>query len=84
MDLCSNSRPTPADLDAAARAAKQQKFGSAEHNINPLSEAGVLQRILSYVGPGHWLLISLVSKAWRESYLQVPEQQITGYDLQHM
>jgi hypothetical protein len=35
------------DLEAAARAVRQQKLASADdHSINPLSEAGVLQRVL--------------------------------------
>jgi hypothetical protein len=62
-------------------AVKQQKVACAGHNSNPLSEAGVLQRVLGYVGPGCWLIVSLVSKDWRESYLQVPEQQIIGHCL---
>jgi hypothetical protein len=53
-----------------------QKVDSADHSMNPLREAGVLQRVLGYWGPGHRLLMSLVSKDWRESYLQVPEQQL--------
>jgi hypothetical protein len=59
---------------------KQQKLTSVGHSINPLSEAGVLQRILGYVGPDYWLLMSLVSPGWRESYLQVPELQMIGHD----
>jgi hypothetical protein len=44
----------------------------------------VLQRVLGFVGPGCWLLMSLVSKDWRRMYLLVPEQQIqvAGYDLE--
>eukprot|EP00953_Heterococcus_sp_UTEX-ZZ885_P018319 10228-Heterococcus_DN1.PRE.6 len=76
MHPCSNLCSPPADLDAAGRIAKQQKLASADISSNPLSEAGVLQRALGYVGPGCWLLMSLVSKAWRESYLHVLQQQI--------
>jgi hypothetical protein len=78
--LCSAPCPLPADLVAAGRTAEQQMLASTDHSINPLSEGGVLQRVLGYVGPGHWLMVSLVSKTWRESYLQVPEQQITGFN----
>jgi hypothetical protein len=67
------------DKPGAAQTAKQQKSASAEHGINPLSETGVLQRVLDYVGPGQWLLMSLVSKDWLESYSQVPEQQLNGH-----
>jgi hypothetical protein len=80
MTSCSEPELLTADLEAAGRASKQQKLDSADHNSNPLSEAGVLQRALGYVGPGHWLLISLVSKSWRESYLHVPEQHIIEHD----
>jgi hypothetical protein len=73
------SRSTRAPFDAAGRPAKQQKVSCAR--IDPLSEAGVLQRILGYVGPGYWLLMSLVSKEWRESYLPVAEQQIVLVDV---
>jgi hypothetical protein len=76
MAPCAKPYPVPADEDAAGRIAKQQKSASVEHGINPLSETGVLQRVLDYVGPGCWLLMSLVSKAWRESYLHVLQQQI--------
>jgi hypothetical protein len=80
MATCSKPDLTIADLKAAGRAAKQQKLTSAEHSIDPLSEAGVLQRVLGYVGPGHFLLMALISKEWRESYLQVPEQHIIEHD----
>jgi hypothetical protein len=53
MAPCSQPHHSPEDLDAAGQTAKQQKLASAYHSINPLSEAGVLQRILGYVGPGH-------------------------------
>jgi hypothetical protein len=77
MTSCTESDTTHAESPTADRASKHQKVTSAADSMNPLSEAGVLQRVLGYVGPGYWLLISLVSKGWRESYLQVPEQQIT-------
>jgi hypothetical protein len=66
-----------AELAAAAHAAKQQKLGFAEYNSNPLSEAGVLQRVLDYVGPGHWLPVAFVSKAWHKSYQRVSNCLIT-------
>jgi hypothetical protein len=78
MTSCTKIATTEVDTSSVDRAAKQQKLGSAEHSINPLSEAGVLQRVLGYVGPGHWLLMSLVSKGWRENHLHVPAQQIIG------
>jgi hypothetical protein len=80
MTSCTETGPAEADTSRADCAAKQQKLGSADHSSSPLSEAGVLQRVLGYVGPGYWLLMSLVSKGWRESYLQVPEQQIIEHN----
>jgi hypothetical protein len=35
------------------------------------SEAGILQRVLSYVGPGQYLLLAAVSKGWKLCYEQV-------------
>jgi hypothetical protein len=39
---------------------------SASESCNP--EGGVLQRVLCYVGPGHWLFLSTVSSLWRDLY----------------
>jgi hypothetical protein len=78
LALCAKIGSAEEDVVRAGRVAKQQKLASADHSIGPLSEAGVLQRVLDFVGPGHWLLMSLVSKDWRKMYLLVPEQQIIG------
>jgi hypothetical protein len=73
--MASRSEPSaPAVRDAAE--AKQHEFSVADHSINPLIEEGVLQQVLGYVGPGSWFLMSLVSKGWRESYLQVEQQNL--------
>jgi F-box domain len=66
-------------LTGVGNSTKHRKLAS-DLSFDLLSEAGVLQRILSYVGPGHWLCMSLVSRAWRDSYLQVPEQHFIEYD----
>jgi hypothetical protein len=42
----------------------------------PLDDAGILLRVLNVLGPGQHLLISAVSKAWRESYARVDSAQI--------
>jgi hypothetical protein len=47
-------------------------------STNPLGEAGILQQFLNDLGPGHWLFAALVSKAWHQAYLQVPEHQMIG------
>jgi hypothetical protein len=48
---------------------------------NPLAERGILQHVLGYVGPGHWLFAALVSKAWHQNYLQVPEGHLIGISI---
>jgi hypothetical protein len=37
----------------------------------PLSQAVVLQQVLAYVGPGHWLMIAQVSQLWKQVYEQL-------------
>jgi hypothetical protein len=51
----------------ATRAQKR----SAADSSNPLHQAGILHRVLSYVGPGYWLFISEVSSLWRELYVKL-------------
>jgi hypothetical protein len=51
---------------------------SAAALANPLSQAGILQHVLNYLGPGHWLFAALVAKAWHQAYQQVPEHRMTG------
>jgi hypothetical protein len=41
-----------------------------------LDDAGILLRVLNVLGPGQHLLISAVSKAWRETYARVDSAQI--------
>jgi hypothetical protein len=36
-----------------------------------LSHAGVLQEIVAYLGPGHWLCAALVNRAWKLWYSKV-------------
>jgi hypothetical protein len=43
---------------------RAQKRTAAERR-NPLYYSGILQHTLSYVGPGHWLLLSTVSRLWK-------------------
>jgi hypothetical protein len=72
LALCDKIGSADGDVVRAGCVAKQQKSASADYSINPLGEAGLLQRVLGYVGPGCWLLMSLVSKDWRRMYLLVP------------
>eukprot|EP00953_Heterococcus_sp_UTEX-ZZ885_P006960 4248-Heterococcus_DN1.PRE.2 len=52
----------PAEIDAAS----------------PLEDAGILLHVLNILGPGQHLLISLVSKSWRDSYQRVGSVQMAG------
>jgi hypothetical protein len=51
----------------ATRAQKR----SAADSRNPLQQAGILLRVLDYVGPGHWCFVAEVSSLWRELYSKV-------------
>jgi F-box domain len=47
----------------------------------PLDSEAVVRQVLSYVGPGHWLICALVSKKWHELYAEVQriEQELYDY-----
>jgi hypothetical protein len=45
---------------------------------SPLEDAGILLHVLQILGPGQHLLISAVSKAWREQYKRVADVQKLG------
>jgi hypothetical protein len=49
-------------------------------STNPLLEPGVLQHVVSYVGPGHYLFVALVSKGWNAIYAALKSQQVTVVD----
>jgi hypothetical protein len=38
---------------------------------NPLQHAGILQRVLDYVGPAHWCFVAEVCSLWRDLYKRV-------------
>jgi hypothetical protein len=57
---------------AATRAPKC----SGAESSSPLSQRDLLQRVLSYVGPGHCLFLSKVSSLWRELYARVAPFEI--------
>eukprot|EP00953_Heterococcus_sp_UTEX-ZZ885_P005693 3530-Heterococcus_DN1.PRE.5 len=46
----------------------------------PLDSEAVVQQVLSYVGPGQWLICALVSKKWHELYAEVQsiKQEVKG------
>eukprot|EP00953_Heterococcus_sp_UTEX-ZZ885_P027490 14743-Heterococcus_DN1.PRE.8 len=48
----------------------------------PLDSEAVVRQVLSYVGPGHWLICALVSRKWHELYAEVQsiEQEVYDYE----
>jgi hypothetical protein len=54
----------------------QAQKRSAEGS-DPLLNAGILQNVLSYVGPGHHLFVAPVCKWWKEMYATLDSQQLT-------
>eukprot|EP00953_Heterococcus_sp_UTEX-ZZ885_P000990 1043-Heterococcus_DN1.PRE.5 len=51
--------------------ARAHKRSAADDNSNPLLQANILQRVLDYVGPGHWYFISTDSSLWKDVYERV-------------
>jgi hypothetical protein len=60
------------DQVVVARAPKR----SAIENRPPLYVVGILQRVLSYAGPGHWLFLSTVCSLWRDVYCRVSDKTL--------
>jgi hypothetical protein len=54
--------------------ARAQKRSAADTNSNPLLQANILQRVLDYVGRGHWYFVSTVSSLWKDVYERVQSQ----------
>eukprot|EP00953_Heterococcus_sp_UTEX-ZZ885_P020600 11517-Heterococcus_DN1.PRE.2 len=54
---------------------------SAADKSNPLLDVGLLQIVLSYVGPGHCLFVAPVSKWWNEIYAALPSRQLKVYNV---
>eukprot|EP00953_Heterococcus_sp_UTEX-ZZ885_P032696 17055-Heterococcus_DN1.PRE.1 len=57
-------------------ATREQKRSAADSS-NPLLYLGILQNVLSYVGPGHCLFVKPVSKWWKDLYARVESQKLT-------
>jgi hypothetical protein len=57
--------------------ATHTKKRSAAVISSPLLDFGVLQNVLSYVGPGHYVFVAAVSKWWKEMYAALGSQQLT-------
>jgi hypothetical protein len=50
---------------------------SEPYRHEPLLEPGILQRVLSFVGPGHWLFLATVSRLWKELYARVAANELS-------
>jgi hypothetical protein len=57
--------------------ATHTKKRSAAVISSPLLDFGILQNVLSYVGPGHYLFVAAISKWWKELYAALETQQLT-------
>jgi hypothetical protein len=52
-----------------------QKRSATDDESSPLRQAGILQQMLDYVGPGHWYFIAAVSKLWKDLYEKVAAEE---------
>jgi hypothetical protein len=61
---------------------RASKRFSTTHDFSssPLSDTSILSEIYSFVGPGHWLFLALVSKDWHELYKKVQNRETTTVD----
>jgi hypothetical protein len=49
---------------------------SAADSSHPLQQAGILQHVLDYVGPGHWCFVAEVSSLWRDVYSRLASTEM--------
>jgi hypothetical protein len=49
------------------------KRQASSSSSNPIGDVSLLSHVLSYVGPGQNLFVSLVSKLWLETYDTIPD-----------
>jgi hypothetical protein len=54
------------------RAAKRSAVCTTDSS-RLLGEVGLVKKMLSYIGPGHWHYIAAVSKLWQQLYTRVPD-----------
>jgi hypothetical protein len=55
-------------------ATRAQKRCTADSK-NPLQQAGIIERVLDFVGPGHWCFVAEVSSLWRGLYARVADKE---------
>jgi hypothetical protein len=72
--------PAPTRLLQAMTSSRQHKKAAESVTEPPLSNAGILQLVLSYVGPGHCFFIGTVCKAWWQCYKRVPDVRVKRVD----
>eukprot|EP00953_Heterococcus_sp_UTEX-ZZ885_P007315 4438-Heterococcus_DN1.PRE.1 len=87
MEACAQTHPAQfrpltiifASSKAAVATVSMSSTNQAAGNMVPsLENPDILLRVLNILGPGQHLLISAVSKAWRDSYERVDSVQIVG------
>jgi hypothetical protein len=49
---------------------------NASDSSSPLLDINVLQNVLSFVGPGHYLFVALVSHWWSDMYTLLMYEQL--------
>jgi hypothetical protein len=60
----------------ATRACKRAVVDASD----PLSDAGILNQVLSYAGAGEWIFYALINKLWLECYRAVPAHDVRKED----
>jgi hypothetical protein len=69
-----------ADCTCIVMATYVQKRSSASSS-DPLLNISILEIVLGYVGPGHYLFVASVSQWWREVYTSMTSQEIAFYTI---
>jgi hypothetical protein len=60
-----------------------KKRSAADDESSPLRQAGILQQMLDYVGPGHWYFVSTVSKLRKDLYEKVASHRTAAYSYEN-
>jgi hypothetical protein len=77
-ETCSNSSDASCFHHHLNMPATQNR--SVADSSNPLCHTGILQHVLSYVGPGHWWYVATVCSLWRDLYQGLESVQMVGYE----
>jgi hypothetical protein len=80
---CFNLTFSTLDIKAALLRTSDNITMSSDHSAcSPLLQPSVLQ-VLNFLGPGHYLFASTVSKLWLECYGRVPDCRVPSHDRYH-